>query len=102
MSDGFVVSAIDMAELAGRDRLVLEFLHTLNITDTTDVVKPCEIGYAGSMQTMPRTGPILNFVVDDELIRRLDDFRYTRRFPSRAAAVKALLRWALDQQPELA
>jgi hypothetical protein len=102
VSDGFVVGAVDVAELAGWDRLVLEILHTPNITDTTDVVKRCGIGYAGSMHTMPpRTGPILNFVVDDDLIRRLDDFRYTRRFPSRAAAVKALLRWALDQQPDL-
>ncbi len=43
--------------------------------------------------------PILNFVIDPELLERLDDFRFKYRFESRAAAVKWLLEWALRQKP---
>ena len=35
----------------------------------------------------------LNFLVDPALLKRLDDFRYQRRFPTRAAAIKWLLKW---------
>ncbi len=44
--------------------------------------------------------PILNFYVDTALLKRLDDFRFRNRFPSRAAAVKWLLDWALKQNPK--
>ena len=44
--------------------------------------------------------PLLNFLVEPELLKRLDDFRYKNRFPSRAAAIKWLLTWALDQKPK--
>ena len=44
--------------------------------------------------------PILNFVIDPELLQRVDDFRYKQRFPTRAAAVKWLLLWALKQKPQ--
>lgn len=50
---------------------------------------------------MPRTSPLLHFVAPPELVRRLDDFRFARRFPSRAAAVKALLDYALRANPDL-
>lgn len=43
--------------------------------------------------------PILNFAIDPELLRRIDDFRFKHRFDTRAAAVKWLLAWALDQKP---
>jgi hypothetical protein len=43
--------------------------------------------------------PLLNFVIDPELLKRVDDFRYKQRFPTRAAAIKWLLDWALDQKP---
>ncbi len=47
-------------------------------------------------EEVPRSEkPYLNFVIEDELLKRIDDFRYAQRFPSRAAAVKALLEWAL-------
>lgn len=45
--------------------------------------------------------PILNFVIDPALLSRIDDFRFKSRFESRAAAVKWLLEWALDQGPEV-
>jgi len=49
---------------------------------------------------MPSIKPILNFVANPELIKRLDDFRFKNRFESRAAAIKWLLDWALDQKPK--
>jgi hypothetical protein len=43
--------------------------------------------------------PFLSFVVDADLLKRLDDFRFKNRFDSRAGAIKWLLAWALDQKP---
>lgn len=39
--------------------------------------------------------PYLNFVIEPELLKRVDDFRYKHRFPTRAAAIKWLLEAAL-------
>ncbi len=47
---------------------------------------------------MPSTKPLINLVMDPELVERIDDFRFANRFPSRAAAIKWLLTWALDQR----
>ncbi|HWE53496.1 MAG TPA: hypothetical protein VG273_27140 [Bryobacteraceae bacterium] len=47
----------------------------------------------------PSEKPYLNFVIEPELLKRLDDFRFKQRFPTRAAAIKWLLAWALDQKP---
>jgi len=44
--------------------------------------------------------PLLNFVVEPELLKRLDDYRFKNRFESRAAAIKWLLEWALKQNPK--
>jgi len=43
--------------------------------------------------------PLLNFIVDANLLKRLDDFRFKHRFESRAWAIKWLLGWALDKKP---
>ncbi|MGI9073353.1 MAG: hypothetical protein ACR2JB_19055 [Bryobacteraceae bacterium] len=48
---------------------------------------------------MPTDKPFLHFVIEEELLKRLDDFRFKHRFESRAAAIKWLLGWALDQKP---
>ncbi len=48
----------------------------------------------------PTTKPILNFVVDPDLLRRLNAYRFANHFESRAAAVKFLLEWALPQNPQ--
>ncbi len=45
--------------------------------------------------------PLLNFVVEPELLDELNEYRHRHRFPSRAAAIKALLRWAVRQDPQL-
>ncbi len=42
---------------------------------------------------------LIHFVIPPELLKRIDDFRFAHRFPSRAAAIKWLLEWALDQNP---
>jgi hypothetical protein len=44
--------------------------------------------------------PILNFVIDRDLLKRVDDFRFRHRFASRAAAIKWLLSFALDEDPK--
>ncbi len=43
--------------------------------------------------------PFLSFLVEPSLLKRLDDFRFKHRFESRAATIKWLLQWALDQKP---
>ena len=44
---------------------------------------------------------LLNFIVDDSLLKRIEDFRFRNRFPTRAAAIKWLLDWALKQKPSV-
>lgn len=44
--------------------------------------------------------PLINFVIDPELLKALDDFRFKWRFESRASAIKWLLAWALKQNPK--
>jgi hypothetical protein len=48
---------------------------------------------------MERAKPFLHFVIEPALLQRLDDFRFKQRFPTRAAAIKWLLDWALKQKP---
>jgi len=43
--------------------------------------------------------PFLHFVLEPELLKRVDDFRFKNRFDSRAATIKWLLTYALDQKP---
>jgi hypothetical protein len=49
---------------------------------------------------MPSEKPLLNFVIEPDLLKRVDDFRFHYRFSSRAAAIKWLLEWALKQNPK--
>ncbi len=49
---------------------------------------------------MPSNKPKLIFYIDEDLLQKIDDFRYDNRFPSRAAAVMWLLRYALKQKPK--
>lgn len=39
--------------------------------------------------------PVINFVIEEDFLKRVDDFRYRHRFPTRAAAIKWLLDAAL-------
>jgi hypothetical protein len=42
---------------------------------------------------------MLTFLIDVELLTRIDDFRYANRFPTRAGAIRWLLQWALSRAP---
>src|SRR5665213_2806649 len=50
---------------------------------------------------MPVNKTLLNFIVDDSLLKRIEDFRFKNRFATRAAAIKWLLDWALKQKPSV-
>ncbi len=47
---------------------------------------------------MPTDKPFLSFVIDPQLLERVDEFRFRMHFPSRAMAIKHLLNWALNQK----
>ncbi len=42
---------------------------------------------------------MLTFVIERELLDRVDDFRFDNRFPTRAGAIRWLLEWALKRAP---
>jgi hypothetical protein len=44
---------------------------------------------------------LLQILIDQDLLSRVDDFRYSKRFESRATAIRWLLDWALAQAPEV-
>lgn len=50
----------------------------------------------GTLVAMPRKTPLLTFLIEPELLTRIDDFRFANRFGTRAAAIKWLLSAALD------
>ncbi len=49
----------------------------------------------------PSKLPYLSFVIEPDLLKRIDDFRFKHRFATRAAAIKWLLDWALAQKPQV-
>ena len=49
---------------------------------------------------MASNKPLITFNMEPELIQRVDDYRFRNRFPSRAAAMKCLMKWALQRDPE--
>lgn len=44
--------------------------------------------------------PLINFIIDEDLLKKIDKFRFENCFQSRAAAIKWLLDWALKQSPK--
>ena len=44
---------------------------------------------------------LLNFIVEKDLLNRLDDFRFQNRFATRSGAIKWLLNWALVKNPSV-
>lgn len=53
--------------------------------------------YMEYMNSMPSKKPKLIFVVEEELLKRLDDFRYNNRIPTRSEAIRRLLEEALKK-----
>lgn len=45
---------------------------------------------------MPTEKPRYTVIVDDELLKRIDDFRFENRYPSRSAATIELIRLGLE------
>ena len=46
---------------------------------------------------MPTKKPILNFAVEEELLKRIDDFRFENRFNTRSEAIRHLIEKALKE-----
>jgi metal-responsive CopG/Arc/MetJ family transcriptional regulator len=44
--------------------------------------------------------PVVNFVIEEDLLKKVDDYRFEKRFPSRAAAIKNLIKIGLDQEKQ--
>ncbi len=49
---------------------------------------------------MPSKKPKLLFVIEQELIDRIDDFRYSKRIPSRAEAIRILIEKGLHTEKQ--
>ena len=50
---------------------------------------------------MPTEKPKIIFVADNDLLRRLDDFRYSNRIPTKSEAIRRLLQEALKKYESL-
>ena len=46
---------------------------------------------------MPTEKPRYTVIVDEEMLKKIDDFRFENRFPSRSAATIALIRLGIEQ-----
>jgi len=56
--------------------------------------------FMGYNQFVASKKPLVYHIkLDEAILKRLDDFRFTRRFESRSDALRWLLNWALDQKP---
>ena len=45
---------------------------------------------------MPTKKPRYTVIVDEEMLKRIDDFRFDNRYPSRSAATLALIRIGME------
>ena len=45
---------------------------------------------------MPTEKPRFTITVDEELLKKIDDFRFENRYPSRSAATLALIRLGIE------
>lgn len=54
------------------------------------------------LDVMASTKPLITVVMDDELVSRIDDFRYAFRYPSRGAAIRFLIEAGLDAEGTVA
>lgn len=46
---------------------------------------------------MPTEKPRFTVIVDEELLKQIDDFRFENRYPSRSAATLELIRRGIQQ-----
>lgn len=50
---------------------------------------------------MPSDKPFLSFVIDEKLLKAVDDFRFQYRFSSRAEAIRELIRRGLRSKEKV-
>ncbi len=46
---------------------------------------------------MPTEKPRYTIIVDEEMLKQIDDFRFENRYPSRSAATLELIRLGMEQ-----
>jgi metal-responsive CopG/Arc/MetJ family transcriptional regulator len=46
---------------------------------------------------MPTEKPIINFAVDEDFLRRIDDFRFDNRINARSEAIRRLIEESLER-----
>jgi metal-responsive CopG/Arc/MetJ family transcriptional regulator len=49
---------------------------------------------------MPSKKPFLSFVIEEDLLKNIDDYRFKNHFESRASAIKYLIEYALKDLKE--
>lgn len=49
---------------------------------------------------MPTTKPKILLIVDEELLERIDDYRYANRIPARNEAIRRLIEDSLNRYEE--
>jgi metal-responsive CopG/Arc/MetJ family transcriptional regulator len=49
---------------------------------------------------MPRKSPVITMVFTEELLKRVEDFRYESRIPTRTEAIRRLLEEGLKKYEE--
>ena len=49
---------------------------------------------------MSTTKPGVNFVMDPQLLKRIEDYHHQHHFPTRASSIKFLIAWALKKNPK--
>ncbi len=48
---------------------------------------------------MPSDKPFLSFVIEQDLLDKIDNYRFNHRFPSRSSAIRFLVEYALKENP---
>jgi len=49
------------------------------------------------MITMPTEKPVINFAVDEDFLRRIDDFRFDNRINTRSETIRRLIEESLER-----
>jgi metal-responsive CopG/Arc/MetJ family transcriptional regulator len=48
----------------------------------------------------PKERQYVNVLFDEDALKKIDDFRFKHRFPSRTEAIRWLVSWSLKQNPK--
>ena len=101
----FPVSDSDGARCASTTPLTSQDVGARPCTDAITIISLITYLVKGGLQCysdytevglMPSEKPFLSFIISEELLEKIDDFRFEHRFESRAEAIRELIRWALE------